>query len=49
MDTRPDDVSIYRVGEQNCKRDTLIRLLTVCNTGKKYRNRCKSIRNNDKI
>ena len=24
MDTRPDDVSIYRVGEQNCKRTQLI-------------------------
>ena len=24
MDTRPNDVSIYRVGEQNCKRTPLI-------------------------
>ena len=24
MDTRPNDVSIYRVGEQNCKRTPFI-------------------------
>ena len=24
MDTRPNDVSIYRVGDQNCKRTPLI-------------------------
>ena len=37
MDTRPNDVSAYRVGKQNCKRDTLIKLETVYNTGNQFK------------
>ena len=41
MDTRPNDVSAYCVGEQNCKRDTLIKFFTVYNTGNKFKDRYK--------